>query len=173
MEIILKVKYRFDKDIKYCSWIGNFEYDNEIIELENEISIINLIMKVKQILEEKNNTSYYFYVNKYDFPMDFLVKDQDNNTIDVIPHVIDFDMVFKNISIKGNILTLLQKECTYETFVLIKEKFDEYIFKKYNNSSYSSKFIRKIHIPISFDESSSEEEEEQDNVMDVGIGADW
>ena len=42
-------------------------------------------MKCKEIIEEKCNINYYFDVNKYDFPMIFS-KDQDNNTIDVIPH---------------------------------------------------------------------------------------
>ena len=112
MEIELKVKCRFNKENKTCYWIGNFEYNNEIIELEKDSSIINLIMKCKEIIEEKCNINYYFDVNKYDFPMDFLVKDQGNNTIDVIPHKIDFDQVFKNFSIEGKVLNLNHEECT-------------------------------------------------------------
>ena len=171
MEIELKVKCRFDLENKTFYWIGNFEYNNAIIELEKDSCIINLIMKCKEIIEEKCNISYYFCVGKYDFPMDFLVKDQDDNTIDVIPHIIDFNMVFKNISIRGNVLTLYHEEYNYDTFVMIKEKFDKYIAEKYKDKNYNSKFIRRIHIPILFYE--DESEDEQDNVMDVGIGADW
>ena len=100
--------------------------------------------------------------------MDFLVKDQDNNTIDVIPHKIDFDMVFKNVSIEGKVLTLYHEEYNYDTLVMIKEKFDKYIAEKYKNKNYSSKFVRRIHIPIYFYENDSEDEE-QGVVMDVGM----
>ena len=168
MEIELKVKCRFYTENKTCYWIGNFEYDNDIIELEKDSSIINLIMKCKEIVEEKCNINYYFGVGKYDFPMDFLVKDQDNNTIDVIPHKIDFDMVFKNVSIEGKVLTLYHEEYNYDTLVMIKEKFDKYIAEKYKNKNYSSKFVRRIHIPIYFYENDSEDEE-QGVVMDVGM----
>ena len=58
MDLVLKVKCDFNKENQKCYWLGEFNYNNESIKLNKTLYVKDLIVELKNKMEELTNIEY-------------------------------------------------------------------------------------------------------------------